>query len=165
MAEAGCPDLPSNAIARIERGERGISVNELVALAKVFDVSVTNLLTSVEWLRQKRAERLLEELREAHEGVRACATKKLELILELVKLGGSDTDALNYIVAHGSGWYESGKGKPLIAVQQEDGTDADVTDETLRTGLMDLDFAIFAQAREIIAAGEEYEEGRPDGER
>lgn len=156
MAEAGCAGLPRNAMLRAERRERGISVDELVALSRVFELPVANLLTSVEWLRQERADKLLNELRDAHDAVRAHAVRKLELILQLVELAAAenDSDAVGFLVAHGAQWYETGSGKPLFEVRHDDGTPADVDDATLREALVALDWAVFSQAREVLAASE-----------
>ena len=157
MAEAGCAGLPRNAMLRAERRERGISVDELVALSRVFELPVNNLLTSVEWLRQERADKLLNELRAAHDAVRAHAVRKLELILDLVDLAAAaegDSDAVGFLVAHGAQWYETGSGNPLFEVRQDDGTPADVDDTTLREALVALDWAVFAQARQVLAASE-----------
>lgn len=163
MTHAGCPDMPTNAVYRIERGERGISVNELVAMSRVFELSVSDLLVSVAWLRQERADKLLAELRESHDYVRHFATHKLELILAIVDLGSEGgeaaRDALDFIIAHGSQWYESGDGKPLFAVQHDDGSPAEVDDRILREALVNLDFAIFAQAAEVLNAGTEDRDG------
>ncbi len=155
MAQAGCAGLPLNAMPRAERRERGISVDELVALSRVFDLPVHNLLTSVEWLRQERADKLLNELREAHDAVRAHAVRKLELILQLHELAAAgNEDAVGFLVAHGAQWYETGSGKPLFEVRHDDGTLADVDDTTLREALVALDWAVFSQARQVIGASE-----------
>jgi transcriptional regulator with XRE-family HTH domain len=59
MTKAGCP-MNQSAIWKIENGEprRKITVNELLGFAKVFELSVGDLLTAPELIPHQRAQKL-----------------------------------------------------------------------------------------------------------
>jgi hypothetical protein len=67
MIEVGCP-IRKNAIFRIEKGNgpgkppRHVTVDELVGFARVFDLSLDDLLTPIELIEQARAKTLIETL-------------------------------------------------------------------------------------------------------
>ena len=63
MTEAGC-SMAGSAIFRIEKGDppRRVTVDELVALARVFDVPIDELLTPIELIEQRQAKELIDEV-------------------------------------------------------------------------------------------------------
>ena len=66
MTEAGC-SIQGSAIYKVEKGSprRRVTVDELVAFADVFGVSVENLLTPIDLLKREWAELRLKNLNEA----------------------------------------------------------------------------------------------------
>lgn len=68
MADVGCP-IPQTAISKIEKPQRGgrraISVDELIAFGKVFDLPVGELVLPAQVLRSVRARQALAEVQEA----------------------------------------------------------------------------------------------------
>jgi transcriptional regulator with XRE-family HTH domain len=58
LADVGCP-LHSSAVFKIERGQRRIGVDELVAFSKILDISVDELLSPVELVLDARATELV----------------------------------------------------------------------------------------------------------
>lgn len=64
MTDKGCP-INASSLYKIEKGSprpRKISVDELVALSQVFDISVEDLLVPVEVMRNEQAKELVREL-------------------------------------------------------------------------------------------------------
>ncbi len=84
LADAGCP-IQASAIFKIEKGQprRRISVDELVAFARVFEVDVNELLVPVDMVLQEAARGLLEEAflaqRELVQGVGSLVRAALKL--------------------------------------------------------------------------------------
>ncbi len=66
MTKAGCP-IQQSAIWKIENADRRITVDEHVALSKVFETSMVDLLVSPEIAADKRARKLAEEYKDALE--------------------------------------------------------------------------------------------------
>ena len=66
MTEAGC-SIQGSAIFKIEKGEprRRITVDELLAFARVFEVEVENLLTPMDILRKEWSRQRVRDLDEA----------------------------------------------------------------------------------------------------
>ena len=66
LTDAGC-SINGSAIFRIEKGDppRRIAVDELIALAKVFETSIEDLLTPVELLRKARGKEIVAEIDQA----------------------------------------------------------------------------------------------------
>lgn len=64
MTDAGCP-VQGSAIYKIEKSEppRRITVNELAALAEVFEVDVADLMRPIEDVESEYARHLVEEMR------------------------------------------------------------------------------------------------------
>jgi transcriptional regulator with XRE-family HTH domain len=65
MTEQGCA-IQGSAIYKIEKGNppRRVTVDELVALAKVFDLPIDDILKPMELIEKERAEELITELNE-----------------------------------------------------------------------------------------------------
>lgn len=65
MTDRGCA-IPGSALFKIEKGDppRRVTVDELVALAGVFDVTIDELLKPMEFIEKERAEALIVELNE-----------------------------------------------------------------------------------------------------
>jgi len=98
MTEAGC-SIQGSAIFKIEKGNprRRITVDELVALAKVFDVEVENLLTPVEVLRTRRGKELLKEIEEGDRTLIDGMTRLLNAYSEYFDLAAYEPDLQEYV--------------------------------------------------------------------
>lgn len=98
MTEAGC-SIQGSAIFKIEKGNprRRITVDELVALAKVFDVEVENLLTPVEVLRTRRGKELLKEIEEGDRTLIDGMTRLLNAYSEYFDLAAYEPDMQEYV--------------------------------------------------------------------
>jgi transcriptional regulator with XRE-family HTH domain len=76
MTNVGCP-IQGSAIFRIEKGDppRRVTVNELMALAIVFETSIEDLLTPVEILDERQLKDLLERVLTAWEDMVEAGTR------------------------------------------------------------------------------------------
>ncbi|RIK16417.1 MAG: hypothetical protein DCC50_05015 [Acidobacteria bacterium] len=101
MTEAGC-SIDKSAIYKIEKGSppRRITVDELVALARVFETSVEELLTPVELLRQDRAKELIAEMDNAVISARDGAGALTVALTEFYRLAATDPDLHEYVELH-----------------------------------------------------------------
>ncbi len=70
MTDVGCP-INQSAIYKIEKGQprRRVTVDELVAMSKVFDIDLGDLLVPVEFVLQDHARSLAENMLEAQDGL------------------------------------------------------------------------------------------------
>jgi transcriptional regulator with XRE-family HTH domain len=122
MTEAGC-EVPPNAVSRIERHERDLSVMELVALSRVFDLPVSDLLAPAEWLRQKQAEGLLLRARANDAALVGAVRELVELVLEVLFLADEDEDALEYLhIKNGAADATGDMPDTAVGVELPDGT-------------------------------------------
>lgn len=101
LTEAGCP-LHATAIHKVEKADppRGISVDELVALATVFETTADDLLTPIELLDQKRAHELINELDESYAMLADGTRRVVDAIAELVGLATEDEELYEYVFGH-----------------------------------------------------------------
>jgi hypothetical protein len=98
MTEAGCP-IRGSALQRIEKGDppRGVSVDELIALSIVWDVSVAELLIPIELRDQQRGQALAADLAEAEREL----ARALELLHDTaLAIDELDDDLLEYVMGH-----------------------------------------------------------------
>lgn len=131
LSEAGC-EVPGNAVYRIERHERGVSVNELVALSRVFGLAPGDLLAPADWLLQQRADELLRRSHQNEQTVEAAIRETFEVALEILMLNGADEagEALAYL------WNQhratsQGERDLAVTVELDDGTPVQVENEPL----------------------------------
>lgn len=101
MTDAGC-SIQGSAIYKIEKGDppRRITVDELVAFARVFDVEVENLLTPVEVLRTKRGKQLLKDLEDADRALLDSMSRLTNGYLEWFDLAAFEPDLREYVDNH-----------------------------------------------------------------
>jgi transcriptional regulator with XRE-family HTH domain len=88
MTEHGCP-LTASALFKIEKSDppRKISVDELVALAMVFDTTIDDLLTPLEMLDDQRATQLARELDKTDRTLAETVGEVIGLWREMFALG------------------------------------------------------------------------------
>ncbi|MDO5683549.1 MAG: helix-turn-helix transcriptional regulator [Propionibacteriaceae bacterium] len=92
MTDVGC-SMATSAIYRIEEDTRKISVDELVALTKIFDATMEELLTPIDLLDKRRATELIGKLDEAMAALNKATNDWIVGYAELVLLeDGNDTD-------------------------------------------------------------------------
>ncbi len=86
MTNLGCP-IQSTAIYKIEKGEprRRISVDELVAFARVFELDVEELLIPVDVALNDAARAYLEGFRDAQRGVVQAISKAFSVTVGLYR--------------------------------------------------------------------------------
>lgn len=101
MTQAGCP-IQGSALFKIEKSEppRRITVDELVALAQVFQTTVEDLLTPLEILEQEWARAVAAELQDAEAELRRATVVLLSLLTELLMTGVEDQDVAEYVLGH-----------------------------------------------------------------
>jgi transcriptional regulator with XRE-family HTH domain len=97
MTEQGCY-IAGSAIFRIEKGTppRHITVDELVAFAKVFDTTEDDLLAPVELKRKERGRQLVRDVFQVWEALPADVYRLTELVAERRRLADSDPEVYEY---------------------------------------------------------------------
>ena len=102
MTDAGCA-INQSAIYKIEQGQprRRITVDELVAFSRVFDMSVEDLLTAPELLASKQVAPLLDEQRRLidrrHEACQKIDQRLAEIRTELNLIGSKSPEATAFM--------------------------------------------------------------------
>lgn len=101
MTDVGC-SIQGSAIYKIEKGDppRRITVDELVAFARVFDVEVEDLLTPVEVLRTQRGKQLLKDLEDADRALLDSMSRLTNGYLEWFDLAAFEPDLREYVDNH-----------------------------------------------------------------
>lgn len=101
MTEAGRP-MTRDAIHRIENGKprRKVSVDELVALTKVFGLSFEDLLMPMELVNQKRAADLLRRSAVVNSQLNELAVESFALSVEVATLALDQPELADYIYKH-----------------------------------------------------------------
>lgn len=102
MTEAGCP-IQGSAIYKVEKGgekRRRVTVDELIALAQVFDVTVENLLTPVEVLRTQRGQEVLKEIEAGEEKLHDAVVMLVNAWTEYWDLAAYEPDLKEYVDGH-----------------------------------------------------------------
>ncbi|WP_300399899.1 hypothetical protein [Nocardioides sp.] len=96
MSEAGCP-IQGSALYRIEKGDppRKVAVDELIALSKVWDLPIEDLLMPPELRDQRRAQALVGELVSAYVDLNVVIERLFDLELALLE---TDEDSFEYVV-------------------------------------------------------------------
>jgi hypothetical protein len=101
MTEAGC-SMRGSAIARLEQGvedghpARRVTVDELVAFARVFRVKPEDLLTPIEEIQERYARELGEELSEAVTQALVAGRRGTALLHDLHDLDDTDLDLAEF---------------------------------------------------------------------
>lgn len=99
LTDVGCP-IQGSAIYKIEKGNprRRISVDELVALAEVFDVDTADLLIPLELIAEREALELIAELERKHRVLSTSLMDYRKAIARIAQLAGSDDDNAQRVV-------------------------------------------------------------------
>lgn len=164
MTDEGC-SIATSAIYKLEADGRRITVNELVALAKVFELEVDDLLRPIESVRLSRAKEVLEKLdqHEVHfgQGVSIAA----EAYIEAFRLRVEDPELWEYVMnrryGRRAGDEPEGEsdGTPVLSFFS-DGEELPVSDLPIREAIYGLEKAIIDVAAEVV----EWEAGGSNGE-
>lgn len=167
MTDAGCKTQGS-ALFRVEKGDppRRITVDELIALATVFDVSVENLLTPVEVLRTQRGQELLKQIEQGTTDLGEVSVRLLNAFIEYFELAAYEPDMREYIDGHlfpAEVAKETAERLPLLSVVV-DGEDVGdrLDDATYRTGFQSFFHSIIEQASSLAEAAV-VKDNRRDG--
>lgn len=98
MTAEGCA-ITGSAIFRIEKGDppRKITVDELIALSRVFDMEPSELLVPLELVQQKRAQEIAAELPAAFAAYDQAIRTGLRLYLEYGRLAAESPELLDFM--------------------------------------------------------------------
>ncbi|KAA1422496.1 helix-turn-helix domain-containing protein [Mumia zhuanghuii] len=148
MTAIGC-SINASSIYKIEKGDppRRVTVDELVALTRVFETTMEDLLTPVEVLDQRRAQELLASIDTAEDALVHAIAGVLEANAELFAL--RDTELNEYVHGHlvGRGAPTSVTPGPTEALSSE-----------LRTIVSKLYLALIKEAHHIAGDGITWED-------
>jgi len=165
MSELGC-NIQTSAIYRIEednpKKRRRITVNEHVAFAEIFDISMEELL--------KPPEQVVDELIDDIQKTRESVTPGLEEFV--VKSLDSYLKYLQYIyLTAGTGWGTEAEEITslyysqtelgdiiLFQLQLDDGRLVDVPHERLKNALLELELSIIETAYSVIATENNWDD-------
>lgn len=97
MTAAGCA-IQGSAIYKIEKGNppRRVTVDELIALKEVFEVTTDDLLVPVELLRKERAIELASRTREVFDSLPEAVFRLCEVVAESTELWRADPELHEY---------------------------------------------------------------------
>lgn len=149
MTEAGCP-IAGSAIYRIESGDppRRITFDEAVAIASVFGLSLEDLSTPLELVRQTKARDLIAKLDPAIGALSEAVEGVLNLYVELFEITLHDHELSEYVMNH---WFSPGQaegGRSLIVT----GKGNEVASAEFENALQDFYTAIVNAAGNAVAA-------------
>lgn len=99
LTAAGCP-IATSAIYKIEAGNRQVTVDELAAMARVFDTSTDDLLRPVEVVQQERGDALLARLRANGKAFSEAISERVQIVAELREVAlqnGPDSEIVEYL--------------------------------------------------------------------
>jgi transcriptional regulator with XRE-family HTH domain len=146
VTDAGVP-VAGSALHRIEKGSprRRVTVDELLALADVFEVSVEELLMPVELVRKERAQQVLKTINGTEEELLAATARYVEAWTELWELAGEDLELHEFVMNHLTGADGPGPDALPQMVVVEGGLGVDTT-------AFDQAFANFLTAAWYLAA-------------
>jgi transcriptional regulator with XRE-family HTH domain len=101
MTDVGCA-MQGTAIYRIEKGTppRRVTLDETVAFAKVFGLSLDQLLTPIELIEQRRAKELIDELDHVTELLAETTTRMFNMYAEYFMLAASNPELSEYVEHH-----------------------------------------------------------------
>lgn len=154
LTAEGC-SIATSAIYKIEADARRITVDELVAASRVFEVTVTDLLTPLELVRQERAREIVKELERAESDLTDGIARFTNFYVELFELAADlDVELYDYVMnlsgmRDGS---EPDEGRRLFTVETEGGVPLAVSDAALRDAYLDLLKAMIETASDAVMA-------------
>lgn len=101
MTNAGC-SIQGSAIYKIEKGNprRRITVDELLAFAKVFEVTLDNLLTPIDELDDAIARELQTAMMDRYSSLLNAAEEYVAVLGQVLTLHKDNRDVYDYIVGH-----------------------------------------------------------------
>jgi transcriptional regulator with XRE-family HTH domain len=119
MTDEGCP-LVGSAIYRIEKGDppRHITVDEVVAFARVFGTTVPKLLAPMEFVRKESARKLVERTDKVYRTLPAATSKFYNLCKEIYALRQSDPDLHEFFANQ---WLTAANELPSVRLTPEVG--------------------------------------------
>jgi transcriptional regulator with XRE-family HTH domain len=119
MTEHGCA-IRGSAIYKIEKGDppRRVTVDELVALARVFEVTVDELLDPVELIEERHAKELIDEFDRVGELLPDAVVRLFELWTNYLMLGMNNPELHEYVSHH---WEKAAEGNYNVAAITADG--------------------------------------------
>ena len=147
MTEHGCA-MRGSEIYKIEKGDppRRVTVDELVALAHVFDVSLDELLTPIELIEERHAKELIEELNRVTDQLVDTALRLFNMWTDYLVLSRNNPELHEYVEHH---WEAAAEGPYPVAAITVDGETAS-DDARLHEATYRLSDAIRALSSEFI---------------
>ena len=105
--------MSGSAIFKIEKADppRRITVDELVALAQVFETTVENLLIPIEVLEREHAQDLLKALEQVDVKMLGAVAQAIVIYSELFVMAADEPELYEYV--HGHHYRENGDDGPV----------------------------------------------------
>lgn len=153
MTDAGCP-INASAIFKIEKGDppRKIQVDELLALATVFEADVMDLLTPMAVYRKERGKEIVATIEEGRDGLARSVVALVQGYMDYFELAVFDPE-LREFVDNRSQWQEIAEDQvdsgPLFTIEIGERTIAPKT-ERIREAAISLHLAIIETADEVF---------------
>lgn len=149
MTERGCP-IQKSALQKIEKGKprRGIKVDELIALADVFDVEVQDLLTDMELIRKRHLQQVVARLDPAEDSLIQAVTDVMQVWIDFWELAADDPDGWEYVTNHWFGGIAEDEVTSAVLVNAPPGFD----EAPFREGLLALGAMVRETAASLVEA-------------
>lgn len=156
LTDAGCK-MNGSALYKIEKGAppRRITVDELVAFSRIFEISIEDLLTPMEIYRKERAKEIAQARDRGTELLAEAVAALLTANTNMFELAVDDQELMEYVMNQ---WFapdpDTGGGDsptPMFHLEV-DGKEVPVDDSLVRTATRDLFLAISAQAEANVYA-------------
>jgi transcriptional regulator with XRE-family HTH domain len=156
MTEHGCP-MRGSALYKIEKGDppRRITVDELVALGRVLDVDLDELLVPMDLIQKRQARELIDELDRATEAVIEAGVRTFNVFTRLLGLEILQPEVREFVENR---WVTASKTGYPLAVITADGKTA-TGDMRLHEVLQKLPDDIEALAKENVTQALESGKG------
>src|SRR5690625_1943129 len=127
VTEAGCP-MQGSAIFKTENEvdgkRRRVTVDEMVALARVFEVPIEDMLRPIDEIRDECVRDLVDRLQPLADALDGALYDLKELFADVFELGWTDPEIREYLDGH---WFATEPPSTLFRSIKVDDEDADLT--------------------------------------
>jgi transcriptional regulator with XRE-family HTH domain len=167
LSDSGC-SINGSSIYRIEKGAppRKITVDELIAFARVFEKTVQDLLTPVELVRKERGKQIVAGIEQAGDDLAKAVVRLSDGYVEYFDLCAYDPE-LREFVDNRRGWRgwadeaaEDFVPSRLFTAHLGDGKEVEVDDSRLRSAIVEVHLALIEVAGELAMQAVDATKGR-----
>jgi len=164
MKSAGCDINPASLQKSLApkpgTSPRAIRVDEMIALAAVFQVSMTNLLTGVNLLDQDDVREALDDMDKADDLIGQAVQLMLSAEVTLYRTTRFGSPETRQTIIDGNQYWWKSTGPDKIAPRQASPDSVALSTEAIRDGIDDLKAIVSAIAMTWVGAEDDRQHGR-----